>query len=201
MTTLSEATAPPTKPASAPTLVRSSSAPPSKPGSAPTLVRPSTARSTHLPVGRSRRLRRPLTAREIEVLALIADGKTNEEVAVRLGIARHTVKSHMAHILDALGAMNSAHAVAIAHCRGDFSPRRRLAWNPDVSYREVQVLEGVAVGMTDVQVGRKLWVSQHTIKSHLRRIYVKLGVCSRAQAVDAAFRSGLLVTRTPAGRR
>jgi DNA-binding CsgD family transcriptional regulator len=147
---------------------------------------------------RSRRLRRPLTAREIEVLALIADGKTNEEVAERLGIARHTVKSHMAHILDALGAMNSAHAVAIAHCRGDFVLRRRLAWNPEVSFREVQVLESVAVGMTDVQVGRKLWVSQHTIKSHLRRIYVKLGVCSRAQAVDTAFRSGLLVARTPA---
>ncbi len=150
---------------------------------------------------RPRRLRRPLTAREVEVLALIADGKTNEEVAERLGIARHTVKSHMAHILDALGAMNSAHAVAIAHCRGDFGPRHRLAWNPDVSYREVQVLEGVATGMTDVQVGRKLWVSQHTVKSHLRRIYVKLGVCSRAQAVDTAFRSGLLVARGPSARR
>jgi ATP/maltotriose-dependent transcriptional regulator MalT len=54
--------------------------------------------------------------------------------------------------------------------------------------------------MTDVQVGRKLWVSQHTIKSHLRRIYVKLGVSSRAQAVDTAFRSGLLVARNPAKR-
>ena len=182
------------------TVLSEAAAPPIRPVSAPAPARPPIARMTQTPVSRPRRLRRPLTAREIEVLALIADGKTNEEVAARLGIARHTVKSHMAHILDALGAMNSAHSVAIAHCRGDFSPRCRMAWNPDVSYREVQVLEGVAVGMTDVQVGRKLWVSQHTIKSHLRRIYAKLGVCSRAQAVDTAFRSGLLVARTP-GRR
>lgn len=179
------------------TVLTEAVAPPTRPVSAPVSVRPPVARTAQPSISRPRRLRRPLTAREIEVLALIADGKTNEEVAARLGIARHTVKSHMAHILDALGAMNSAHAVAIAHCRGDFSPRHRMAWNPDVSYREVQVLEGVAVGMTDVQVGRKLWVSQHTIKSHLRRIYVKLGVCSRAQAVDTAFRSGLLVARTP----
>lgn len=146
---------------------------------------------------RPRRSRRPLTAREVQVLSLIADGMTNEEVAKQLGIARHTVKSHMAHILDALGAQNSAHAVAIAHCRGQIEPRRRVPWNADVSYREVQVLEGVAVGLTDLQIGRKLWVSQHTIKSHLRRIYGKLGVCSRAQAVDTAFRSGLLVVRRP----
>jgi DNA-binding CsgD family transcriptional regulator len=179
--TLSEATAPPLRTARFP------------------VARPA-AQDARSRDSRPRRLRRPLTAREIEVLALIADGKTNEEVAAQLGIARHTVKSHMAHILDALGAMNSAHAVAIAHCRGDFGPRRKIAWNPDVSYREVQVLEGVAVGMTDVQVGRKLWVSQHTIKSHLRRIYVKLGVSSRAQAVDTAFRSGLLVARNPAKR-
>lgn len=183
--TLSEATAPP---------LRTARHPVARPA-----VRPATPDSRSRD-SRPRRLRRPLTAREIEVLALIADGKTNEEVAAQLGIARHTVKSHMAHILDALGAMNSAHAVAIAHCRGDFGPRRKMAWNPDVSYREVQVLEGVAVGMTDVQVGRKLWVSQHTIKSHLRRIYVKLGVSSRAQAVDTAFRSGLLVARNPAKR-
>jgi ATP/maltotriose-dependent transcriptional regulator MalT len=145
---------------------------------------------------RPRRLRRPLTGREIEVVTLIAEGLTNEEVAGKLGIARHTVKSHMAHILDALGALNSAHAVAIAHCRGQIGPRRAVPSNSEVSPREVQVLEGVAVGMTDLQIGRKLWVSQHTIKSHLRRIYGKLGVCSRAQAVDAAFRSGLLVARS-----
>jgi ATP/maltotriose-dependent transcriptional regulator MalT len=144
---------------------------------------------------RPRKARRPLTDREIQVLSLIADGLTNEEVAHKLGIARHTVKSHMSHILDALGALNSAHAVAIAHCRGQIEPRRTIPWNSEVSYREVQVLEGVAVGMTDLQIGRKLWVSQHTIKSHLRRIYGKLGVCSRAQAVDTAFRSGLLVVR------
>jgi len=167
------------------------SAPPARP-TAP--VRPATRVAVE---ARPRRSRRPLTAREVQVLSLIADGMTNEEVAKQLGIARHTVKSHMAHILDALGAQNSAHAVAIAHCRGQIEPRRRVPWNADVSYREVQVLEGVAVGMTDLQIGRKLWVSQHTIKSHLRRIYGKLGVCSRAQAVDTAFRSGLLVVRRP----
>ena len=56
----------------------------------------------------------PLTARELGVLSLVADGEANKEVAVNLGISERTVKNHMANILDKLGARSRAHAVRLA---------------------------------------------------------------------------------------
>ena len=54
-----------------------------------------------------------LTAREIEVLRMIADGLGNKEIASRLGISDHTVKFHIGSIFAKLGASNRAAAVAI----------------------------------------------------------------------------------------
>lgn len=56
----------------------------------------------------------PLTAREAEVLELIADGTGNAEIAERLGVSLATVKSHVAEILRKLSALDRAHATAIA---------------------------------------------------------------------------------------
>lgn len=137
--------------------------------------------------------RRRLSSREVEVLCEIAQGRTKSETAKHLGIAPNTVKSHVGNIFDALGARNAAHAVAIGHCRGILSQGKLSVRLPEVSRQEIELLKAVALGMTDVQVGRKLSLSRDRVKAHLRRIYVELGVCSRTQAVDTAFRSGLLV--------
>ena len=53
-----------------------------------------------------------LTARQAEVLKLLAEGATNAEVAERLVISEHTIKSHVKHILRQLGAANRTEAVA-----------------------------------------------------------------------------------------
>jgi DNA-binding NarL/FixJ family response regulator len=60
----------------------------------------------------------PLSARELEVLQLIADGATNREVATRLFISEATVKSHVLHIYTKLGVNDRAAAVAVAFRRG-----------------------------------------------------------------------------------
>jgi DNA-binding NarL/FixJ family response regulator len=59
-----------------------------------------------------------LSARELEVLGLVARGNANKEIAVRLAIAEETVKSHIRRILDKLGANDRTHAVTIALERG-----------------------------------------------------------------------------------
>jgi DNA-binding NarL/FixJ family response regulator len=59
-----------------------------------------------------------LTSREIEVLQMIAAGNRNKDVAAKLSIAEETVKVHMRHIMEKLGAIDRTQAVAIAVRRG-----------------------------------------------------------------------------------
>jgi DNA-binding CsgD family transcriptional regulator/tetratricopeptide (TPR) repeat protein len=59
-----------------------------------------------------------LSARELEVLALIADGRTNGEIAKTLFITTKTASSHVTHILDKLGATNRVEAAVIAERAG-----------------------------------------------------------------------------------
>jgi DNA-binding NarL/FixJ family response regulator len=54
----------------------------------------------------------PLTAREAQVLALLAEGLVNKQIAARLGISRHTVKTHLAGLFHKLGVSSRAEAVA-----------------------------------------------------------------------------------------
>jgi DNA-binding NarL/FixJ family response regulator len=55
-----------------------------------------------------------ISAREVEVLRLIAKGKSNKEIASHLGIVEGTVKAHLANIFSKLGAADRAQAMAIA---------------------------------------------------------------------------------------
>jgi DNA-binding NarL/FixJ family response regulator len=59
-----------------------------------------------------------LTAREIEVLALISAGNGNRDVADALSITEDTVKGHVRHIMEKLGAQDRTEAVVIAVRRG-----------------------------------------------------------------------------------
>lgn len=59
-----------------------------------------------------------LTAREIEVLRHIAGGNRNRDIAEKLFISEETVKVHIKHIMDKLGASDRTQAVAIALRRG-----------------------------------------------------------------------------------
>ena len=60
----------------------------------------------------------PLTAREVEVLELLAEGLPNKAIAARLGISDQTVKFHVASICGKLGAANRTDAVRRAVRRG-----------------------------------------------------------------------------------
>jgi DNA-binding NarL/FixJ family response regulator len=59
-----------------------------------------------------------LTAREIDVLRLVASGNANKVIADRLSITEETVKSHVTNILSKLGANDRTHAVTIGLKRG-----------------------------------------------------------------------------------
>ena len=75
-------------------------------------------------------------------------------------------------------ALNGAQGVA--------SPRAAL------TERELQVLRGMAEGKSNAEIGRELFVSEDTVKTHARRLFRKLGARDRAHAVAAGFRSGIV---------
>lgn len=65
--------------------------------------------------GRTAAARRAgLTAREVEVLALVAEGLSNREVAARLVISEHTVHRHVANVYAKLGVSSRAAAASLA---------------------------------------------------------------------------------------
>ena len=65
-----------------------------------------------------------LSAREMEILRLMADGMTNQEIARRLYLSVHTVKNHVHRILDALAVQNRWGAVRHAYAKGWLQERR-----------------------------------------------------------------------------
>lgn len=69
-------------------------------------------------IGRLREPVSPLSARELEILRLLASGTTNREVAARLFISEATVKTHVLHIYSKLDVNDRAAAVAVGYRRG-----------------------------------------------------------------------------------
>jgi DNA-binding NarL/FixJ family response regulator len=87
-----------------------------------------------------------------------------------------------------------AHALAGAELNGARSSVRHPNGNGDVALteRELQVLLGMSQGKSNSQIGKELFLSEDTVKTHARRLFRKLGVNDRAQAVAHGFRRGLV---------
>ena len=63
---------------------------------------------------------------------------------------------------------------------------------PALSARESEVLRLVASGLTNAEIGKQLFISEATVKTHLLRVFNKLDVADRTAAVTTAMRHGLL---------
>lgn len=68
----------------------------------------------------------------------------------------------------------------------DFIFNAALSEELGLSKRELEVLELMAAGLSNQEIGDRLFVSLNTVKTHSRRIFEKLSVVRRAQAIDKA---------------
>ncbi|MEI2717662.1 MAG: response regulator transcription factor [Candidatus Nanopelagicales bacterium] len=88
-------------------------------------------------------------------------------------------------------------AAALAVISGDEPhgtglPHQRQSADPGLTEREQQVLRGMSEGLSNSQIGKELFLSEDTVKTHARRLFRKLSVSDRGHAVAEGFRRGLI---------
>ena len=107
---------------------------------------------------------------------------------------------HLQSLLDALVTRDGVHPPHLAAVRNALQttltpvPPASDPGAPEalLSERERQVLRLLAVGLSNKELSRDLFISENTVESHLRRINGKLGVRNRTQAVTRAREMGLI---------
>lgn len=75
---------------------------------------------------------------------------------------------------------------------GGFRPNEDAIEHLGLSKREIEVLELLAGGLSNREIAEKLFVSGNTVKTHLSRLFSKLDVGRRTQAVDKAKKMGII---------
>jgi DNA-binding NarL/FixJ family response regulator len=130
------------------------------------------------------------------IMLTAADDRDQVAVAVTSGARGYLLKdvSHeelcaaVAHALDGLDLVEPSLRRALAVRE----PSRSVPPQLQLTERELQVLTGMSQGKSNGAIGRELYLSEDTIKTHARRLFRKLGVNDRAQAVALGFRRGLV---------
>lgn len=79
--------------------------------------------------------------------------------------------------------------------------QERIAEESELSGREYEVLELLAHGLGNPEIAERLFIAEGTIRNHIRNIYRKLEVRSRAEAVAYAWQHGLVVASEDKGAR
>ena len=95
-------------------------------------------------------------------------------------------------LVEAVRAAARGETVLAAPVAARLMSRLRLPEPADLTARELDVLKGVARGLSNAEIGRDLNIGAATVKSHLVRVFAKLGVESRTGAVTAAMQRGIL---------
>jgi DNA-binding NarL/FixJ family response regulator len=72
------------------------------------------------------------------------------------------------------------------------TPLRELGQGQDPTAREIEVLQLISDGLVNREIGTRLFLSEETVKSHVRHLLAKLQARSRAHAVAVGFRRGII---------
>ncbi|SDP34073.1 response regulator [Actinacidiphila guanduensis] len=114
--------------------------------------------------------------------------------AVEAGAAGYLLKDvARAELAEAVRAAARGETVLAPSVAARLVDRMRARTErPRLSSRETAVLRLVAEGCTNAEIGRRLFIGESTVKTHLLRAFGKLGVADRTAAVTSAMRHGLL---------
>ncbi|GGM81766.1 DNA-binding response regulator [Longimycelium tulufanense] len=128
------------------------------------------------------------------IIVALSDRTTLVVSAVRAGAQGFLTKnSSLDEIARAISqAVNGAPAVSPSALPILLSEVSQPHGAATLSPREIEVLRLVASGLSNMEIAKKLFLTQATVKTHLRRVFRKLAVNDRAAAVASALSAGLL---------
>jgi len=113
--------------------------------------------------------------------------------AVEAGATGYLLKDSPRDVLaDAVRRAARGETVLAPPVVARLASRLRAPAAPALTDREVEVLRCVARGLSNAEVGRELHIGEATVKTHLLRVFEKLGVTDRTAAVTAAYRARLI---------
>lgn len=112
--------------------------------------------------------------------------------AIEAGATGYLLKdTPLEQLLDAVRAAARGETVLAPYVAGRLLTRSRSDL-PELTARELEIVELVSQGLSNRQVGRQLFISEATVKSHLVHVFGKLGTTSRTGAVAEARARGLI---------
>ncbi|MGY1786199.1 response regulator [Geodermatophilus sp. SYSU D00698] len=113
--------------------------------------------------------------------------------AVAAGATGYLLKdAPLPQLADAVRAAARGETVLAPPVAARLVSRMRAPAAEEPTPRELEVLAGVARGLTNAEIGRELYIGEATVKTHLLRVFAKLGVDDRTRAVMVAVERGLL---------
>lgn len=112
--------------------------------------------------------------------------------AVEAGASGYLLKDAPPHELTAAVRAAAAGESALAPVIASRLLDRMRTPQASLSAREMQILDLVAAGQSNVEIATELFISETTVKSHLAHIFTKLGVTTRTAAVSVARQRGIL---------
>jgi DNA-binding NarL/FixJ family response regulator len=138
---------------------------------------------------------RILAGRPESRVIVLTTYETDQDIvrAVEAGAAGYLMKdTSRADLIAAIFGAARGETVLSPSVATKLVTRMRAPAAESLSKRETEVLALVARGLTNAEVGKELFISETTVKTHLLRIFGKLGVSDRTAAVTTALGRGLL---------
>ncbi|MGB9375004.1 MAG: response regulator transcription factor [Jiangellales bacterium] len=131
---------------------------------------------------------------DVHVLVLTTYDTDRDIVrAVAAGATGYLLKdAPLADLADAVRAAGRGETVLAPPVAARLVRHVQAPEAESLTRRETQVLVHVAQGMTNAEIGRALFISEATVKTHLLRVFAKLDVDDRTRAVIVAYERGLL---------
>jgi DNA-binding CsgD family transcriptional regulator len=112
---------------------------------------------------------------------------------------RPDAREQLRTALEAFTAMGTEAFVQRAErellAAGERAPRRSVQTRTELTSQEAQIAEMARDGLSNAEIGERLFISQHTVAYHLRKVFTKLGISSRNQLVHVLPARPSLITQ------